>query len=305
MGHHHHDHSGHDHGGHHHHHAGKNLSIAFSLNLSFTIIEIVGGFLTNSMAILADAVHDLGDSFSLGLAWYLEKYSNKKRTTDFTYGYRRFSILAAFINSSILIIGSLAILFFAIPRLWDPPMPDAGGMIWLAILGIVVNGAAVLRLKKGESLNEKVVMLHLLEDVIGWAAVLVVGIVLLYFDLPILDPLLSIGLSCYIFWNVFKNFGKTVTIFLQKKPASFDEQTFKEKLIESNLITSVHDIHAWTMDGQYGVLTLHVKVSQFADKEQIVSLKAAIRKIASHSGINHTTIEVEYSDEDCGQPDCM
>ena len=301
MGHHH-DHSGHDH---HHHHAGKNLSIAFFLNLSFTIIEIIGGLLTNSMAILADAVHDLGDSFSLGLAWYLEKYSNKKRTKDFTYGYRRFSILAAFINSSILIIGSLSILFFAILRLWDPPMPDAGGMIWLAVLGIVVNGAAVLRLKKGESLNERVVMLHLLEDVLGWVAVLIVGIVLFYFDLPILDPLLSIGLSCYILWNVFKNFGKTVTIFLQKKPASFDEQNFKEKLIGSNLITSVHDIHAWTMDGQYGVLTLHIKVSQSAEKEQIVRMKDAIRKIASNFGINHTTIEVEYADEDCGQPDCM
>lgn len=300
--HHHHDHSGH---GHHHHHAGKNLSIAFFLNLSFTIIEIIGGLLTNSMAILADAVHDLGDSFSLGLAWYLEKYSNKKRTKDFTYGFRRFSILAAFINSSILIIGSLSILFFAIPRLWNPPMPDAGGMIWLAILGIIVNGAAVLRLKKGESLNEKVVMLHLLEDVLGWVAVFIVGLVLLYFDLPILDPLLSIGLSCYILWNVFKNFGKTVTIFLQKKPVGFDEIAFKESLKSSDLILSVHDIHAWTMDGQYGVLTLHVKVASFAEKEQIVNMKAKVRELAASYGIKHTTIEIEYNDEDCGQPDCI
>ena len=299
--HHHHDNSDH---GHHHHHTGKNLSIAFFLNLSFTIIEIIGGLLTNSMAILADAVHDFGDSFSLGLAWYLEKYSNKKRTKDFTYGYRRFSILAAFINSVVLIIGSLSILFFAIPRLWDPPMPDAGGMIWLAILGIVVNGAAVLRLQKGESLNEKVVMLHLLEDVLGWVAVLVVGVVLLYFDLPILDPLLSIGLACYVLWNVFKNFGKTVTIFLQKKPANFEEQSFKEKMSELEMITSVHDIHAWTMDGQYGVLTLHVKVTPSVEKEEIVKMKAAIRKTAAGYGINHTTIEIEYDDEDCGQPEC-
>ena len=190
---------GHDHHhGHHHQHDTKNISTAFFLNLAFTIIEIIGGLMTNSVAIMSDALHDLGDSLSLGLAWYFQKVAKKGRDKTFSYGYKRFSVLGAMINAIVLVVGSVFILQETIPRLWQPETPNVQGMFWLAILGIVVNGAAVLKLQKGTSLNEKVISLHLLEDVLGWAAVLVGSVLMYFFDLPIIDPLLSIGIAIFI-----------------------------------------------------------------------------------------------------------
>ena len=193
----------HHHHGHHHHHDTENISTAFFLNLAFTIIEIIGGLMTNSVSIMSDALHDLGDSLSLGLAWYFQKVAKKGRDKTFSYGYKRFSVLGAMINAIVLVIGSVFILQESIPRLWQPETPNAQGMFWLAILGILVNGAAVLKLKKGTSLNEKVISLHLLEDVLGWAAVLIGSVLMYFFDLPIIDPLLSIGIAFFILTNVF------------------------------------------------------------------------------------------------------
>jgi len=188
----------------HHHHTTENIKVAFFLNLSFTVIELVGGLLTNSMAILSDALHDLGDSVSLGLAWYFQRIAQKKSDLSYSYGYKRFSLLGAFINSLILSVGSIFILVEAIPRLFDPKQPDASGMIILAIIGVIVNGFAVLRLKKGKSINEKVVSLHLLEDVLGWLAVLIGSIVMYFFNLPVIDSLLSIGIAIFILLNVLE-----------------------------------------------------------------------------------------------------
>jgi len=130
------------------HHATGNIKVAFFLNLFFTIVEFIGGFYTNSLAIMSDAVHDLGDSLSLGMSWYFQKLSNKKANKYFSYGYGRFSLLGAIINSFVLIIGALFIIKEAIPRVLTPEDSDAKGMMWFAILGIIVNGAAVLKLKK-------------------------------------------------------------------------------------------------------------------------------------------------------------
>ena len=135
----------------HHNEDVKNIRVAFFLNLLFTVIEIVGGILTNSVAILSDAVHDLGDSFSLGLSCYFQKIAKRPRTRNYTYGYKRFSLLGAVINSVILTVGSVLILMNAIPRLFNPQQPDVKGMLLLAVLGVVVNGAAVLKLRKGRS----------------------------------------------------------------------------------------------------------------------------------------------------------
>ena len=200
----------HNHG---HHHATGNIKVAFFLNLSFTIIELIGGFYTNSLAIMSDAVHDLGDSLSLGLSWYFQKVSNKKATTNFSYGFARFSLLGAIINSVVLTVGSIFIISEAIPRIISPEVSDAVGMMWFAILGIIVNGVAVLRLKRGTSINERVVALHLLEDVLGWVAVLIASIVMQFWDLPILDPILSLLIAAYVLFNVFKNIKESFIIF--------------------------------------------------------------------------------------------
>ncbi|MBC5994428.1 cation diffusion facilitator family transporter [Pontibacter cellulosilyticus] len=304
-----HDHShghghGHGHGHSHHHHAGNNIKVAFFLNLSFTIIELIGGFWINSVAILSDAMHDLGDSLSLGLAWYFEKVSKRKRDAKFTFGYKRFSLLGAVVNSVILLVGSIFILTEAIPRIWDPEPVNAAGMVGFALLGIIVNGAAVLRLKGGESLNEKVVRLHLLEDVLGWVAVLVGGIILYFFDWPVIDPLLSLGITIFVLYNVVRNLRQSIKILLQGTPSHINTDEVKATLEALPNVASVHDLHIWTMDGTYNIMSMHAVMPQAIDPEQTGLLKQDIRKAMAEMNISHVTIELEQPGEICSFEGC-
>ena len=293
--------------GHHHHHLHDtgNIKVAFFLNLGFTIIEIIGGFWTNSLAILSDALHDLGDSLSLGLSWYFQKIASKGRDDTFSYGYRRFSILGAIINSIVLIVGSIFILIEAIPQLLDPSETNARGMMYLAILGIIVNGAAVMRLKKGKSLNEKVISLHLLEDVLGWFAVLIGSIIMIFYDVPVIDPFLSILISLYILFNVYKNLKHSLTIVLQGAPKGIDADELHKILTSVKVIEDVHDCHIWSLDGQYNVLTIHLVLDNNYDLERQAEIKKEIKSLLRKSAsIEHITIEFESSKEQCEHADC-
>ncbi|RWZ52316.1 cation transporter [Halobacillus fulvus] len=293
--------------GHHHHHhhvdttTGK-IKVAFFLNFGFTIIEIIGGLLTNSMAILSDALHDLGDSLSLGLAWFLQKFSQKEQTPDFSFGYKRFSLLAALINSVVLIVGSVFILTEAIPRLLNPEQPNTLGMMALAVLGILVNGAAVFRLRGGDSMNQKVMTWHLLEDVLGWVAVLIVSIVMTFADLPILDPIASIGITVFILYNVLKNFIKTMRLFLEAVPDHIDLDDIVEQMNAVTDIKSTHHTHLWSMDGEHHAFSTHVVVAADASKDEICGVKENIKGILEPIHLEHVTIEVEYEDEPCSIP---
>jgi 16S rRNA G966 N2-methylase RsmD len=163
--------------------SGKNLRIAFFLNLGFSVLEFFGGILVNSIAIVSDAIHDLGDSISLGTAWYLDKKSRQDPDKKYSFGYRRFSLLGALINSVVLIAGSVYVIYEAVGRLIHPQHSDAGGMLVFAIIGILVNGYAAWKMSSGKTLNEKVVSWHLLEDLLGWVAVMIVAIVLHFKDM--------------------------------------------------------------------------------------------------------------------------
>lgn len=298
----------HDHH-HHHHHTGEELSaanirLAFWLNTAFAIIEVAGGLLTNSVAILSDALHDFGDSLSLGLSWYFHKKAKKKRDNDYSYGYRRFSLLGAFINSLILVLGSVFIVQEAIARLVHPEQADARGMIVLAVIGIAVNALAMLRLKKGKSINERVVSLHFLEDVLGWAAVLIGSCVMYFYDVPILDPILSIGISCFILLNVYKNLRSIFKIILQGVPENSNDKEIREKLKGIAGVAGVHDIHAWSMDGEYNILTLHVVVNKSASSADIEKIKNDVRHCLEHLKFNHITIETEPAETQCQLQNC-
>lgn len=297
-----HSHNHHNH--HNHHHSTNNIRVAFWLNFVFTIIEIVGGLYTNSVAILSDALHDLGDTLALGLAWFLDKFSKKKRDKRYTYGYGRFSLLSAFINGIILLTGSIFILIEAVPRLINPVQPHAEGMIWLSIGGILFNGLAVLRLKSGRTQNEKVVTWHLMEDVLGWVAVLIGSILMFFFKVPVVDALLSVGFTLFILINVFKNFIATVRIFLQAKPENISEKEFVKKVEKLPDVLSVHDTHLWSMDGEEAVLTMHVVIEKDLSVSQIIDLKRSIRELGHQEEINHITVEVEYETEECELGNC-
>lgn len=291
---------------HHHTHShdtsgsgGKNIALAFFLNLFFCIIELVGGLLTNSVAILSDALHDLGDSVSLGMAWYFQKVSNRKPDGKYTYGYKRFSILSALLNSLILLSGSVVVLYESINRLFEPVQSDAKGMLLLAVLGVLVNGFAALRLRKGGSLNERVVSLHLLEDVLGWVAVLIASVVMIFTDWSILDPILSIGISCFILYNVYQNLRKAFRIILQGKPDDVDEADLRESLLGLSPVIALHDLHIWTMDSEYLVLTVHLVLPDTTTENERQALRAAAHELLKTKGIQHATIEMESASENC------
>jgi cobalt-zinc-cadmium efflux system protein len=286
------------------HQSTDNIKIAFLLNFFFTIIEVVGGLWTNSVAILADALHDLGDTVALGLSWYFAKISQKKRDNQFSYGYKRFSLLGALISSLILVVGSTLILVEVIPRLINPANVKVEGMMLLAILGVITNGAAALRLQQGQTQNERIVMLHLLEDVLGWVAVLITSLVMLVVKLPVLDPILSMLITSYILWNVVKNLRETVNVFLQAIPSTLNKQQLEAALMEQLPIYSIHDWHLWSMDGEYHVVSCHVVVAPHLSVAEIITIKKQVRKILNQYNIQHLTIEIEYEHEVCELENC-
>ncbi len=297
----------HDHT-HGHAHAGDtdNIKVAFFLNLAFTVAEIFGGLWTNSVTILSDALHDLGDSLSLGLSWYLDRYAQRGRSERYSYGYARFSVLGALINSIVLIVGSILILSEAVPRILNPEPSDARGMFFFAIGGILINGLAVLRLRGGKSINVQVVAWHLLEDVLGWVAVLVVSIVLMFREIQVLDPILSIVITLYVLYNVVVNLKKTLGLFLQSVPEGLTTEEIDEALLGVRGVESTHHTHVWSLDGVHHVLTTHVVVDACATREEVLEIKERAKDCIEEIDveIQHITVEIEYNDEVCRMPPC-
>ncbi|WP_017731347.1 cation diffusion facilitator family transporter [Nafulsella turpanensis] len=289
----------HSHSHAHAHGATKNIAFAFFLNIGFTIFEIIGGFYVNSVAILSDALHDLGDSLSLGVSWYLQKKSEKGANEKFTFGYKRFSLLGALINSLVLILGSVFVVYQAIQRIMEPEPTDAKGMLLFAIVGVAVNGFAALRLRKGESMNEKVLSWHLMEDVLGWVAILVTSIVIMIWDIHILDPILSLCIAVFILWNVIKRLRETMYVFLQGAPKEVDLGELKTSIQQIEHVVSVHHTHLWMLNEENKVFTIHVTVDQLSGIPEIIRIKNKIKELLKGKQVSHATIDIEFEDETC------
>lgn len=289
----HHDH--HDH----HHSSNKNLKLAFFLNAAFTIFEFIGGVYVNSVAIISDAVHDLGDTLSLGTSWYLQNKSRKEGNTRFSFGYQRFSLLGALINSLVLIAGSAFVITEAIKRLIEPEYSDAGGMLVFAIVGVAVNGFAAWKLSKGTSINEKVVSWHLVEDVLGWLAVMIAAIILHFYETPYLDPALSLLITLYILWNVFKRLKEVLFIFLQGVPKEIDLKEIETKLNTIPNIASLHHMHVWSLEGTDHVFTTHIKLKNISHFHQFLEVKNSVKNTLKEYNFHHYTIETELDEETC------
>ena len=287
---------------HHHSHdhsSTKNLKVAFFLNLGFSILEIFGGLYVNSVAIVSDAIHDIGDSLSLGTAWYLDIKSKKNADKKYSYGYGRFSLLGALINSLVLITGSVFVIYEAIQRLITPESSDAAGMILFAILGIVINGYAAWKLSGGKSLNEKVISWHLLEDVLGWVAVLLVAIILQFKDIQYLDPALSLLITAYILWGVFGRLKETLNVFLQEVPKGIVIKDIESDLLKINHVHSLHHTHVWSLEGENHVFTTHLKLYEIKDLCELTKIKEAAKEVLNKYNFEHCTIEIELDEEKC------
>lgn len=277
----------------HHHHkkAGQNLAFVFFMNLTFNIIVIVGGLATNSMAILADCIHDLSDTISIALAWLLERVAQRDSTDNYSYGYQRFSILGAVIISVFVIIMALVILNEAIPRLFHPEGVDAGGMLVVAIVGIIFKSISVYRLHEGETFNEKAILFHQLGDVFEWIAILILSLVLMFWDgAPYLDPFVSIGIALWLLFNLGRNLYKSVEVLLQKTPDYFDVDEFKTQILAIEGVNAIDDFHIWSLDGIDSVMTLKVDVNF---KEDVEKIKKEIYTISKKYHVVDITIELD------------
>ena len=284
----------------HEHNASENIKIAFLLNLGFSILEAIGGFLTNSISIFTDSIHDFGDSISIGISYLLEKQSNKDPNHKYTYGYLRYSLLGALITSIILLTGSVVVIYNAIPRIIHPEEINHDAMIIFAIFGVIINGYAAYRTSHGEKHNEKAINLHMLEDVFGWIAVLIGSIFIKIYNLTIIDPILSILITIYILFHVYKYIKEVFDIFMEKVPDNININDIKKNVEEKfEMIKNIHHIHVWSLDGVNNYMTLHVELNEDINKDDLIKLKQDIKKELNKTGINHVTLEFDYFGEKC------
>ena len=277
----------------------KNILVAFLLNFAFSLFEIVGGIFTGSVAIVSDAVHDMGDAASIAISYFLEKKSKKQPDERYTYGYARCSVIGSAITTVILLIGSCAVIYNAAGRMIAPTEINYSGMIGFAMVGVAVNFCAAFFTREGESLNQKAVNLHMLEDVLGWTVVLVGAIVMKFTNFALIDPLMSIGVAVFILINAVKNLKEAVDLFLEKTPRGIAVKEMKEHIRELDGVLDVHHIHIWSMDGHNNYATMHIVTN--ADHHQI---KDAIREELREHGIGHVTLELETEDEHCHEKCC-
>lgn len=277
----------------------RNILIAFILNLSFSIFEFIGGFLTGSAAILSDAVHDIGDAASIGLSFYLEKKSKKQPDENYTYGYARYSVVGGCITTLILLIGSVLVICNAVHRALNPIKINFDGMIIFAALGVCINLCAAFFTREGGSVNQKAVNLHMLEDVLGWVVVLVGAIVMRFTGFALVDPIMSIGVAAFILANAIRNLKGAVDIFLEKVPCGACVTDVIEQVEKIDGVLGVHHIHLWSLDGHNSFATLHVVTD-----EDAYEIKGLIRDKLRRHGIGHITIETERSYEQCRENFC-
>ena len=276
----------------------KNILIAFILNLAFSIFEFFGGMLTNSVAIMSDSIHDLGDALSIGISYFLEIKSKKKADNKYTYGYARYSVLGGVITTTILVVGSILVIVSSIKRLINPVDINYSGMIILAIVGVIINTLAAYITKDGDSINQSAVNIHMLEDVLNWVVVLIGAIIMNFTDIKILDPLMSIGVALFILISSFKNLKRVLDLFLEKTPNDIDIEKLKKHLLKIKDVDDIHHIHVWSMDGYNNYATMHVVTKS----KNIKELKKEIREELEEHNINHAILETE--DEECDNKEC-
>jgi cobalt-zinc-cadmium efflux system protein len=271
----------------------ERVRLAAFLNVAFTVLEVVGGLWTNSLAILSDALHDFGDSTALIISWFFERGAKKSPDARYTFGYQRLSLFSALFSASILVGGSIVIIVQAIPRFFNPEPVNAFGMVGIAIVGIAFNGAGFFLLKKGESLNEKVLSWHLLEDVLGWVAILAGGVIIYFWQFYLIDPILTVALTAFILYNVAKNLREAINILLQGVPKHINLEAVKQDITAIKGVIGIHDIHIWSLEGETDVFTAHVVLDDETLKEQPEETKQTIKETLQTHHIEHSTIELE------------
>ena len=255
--------------------------LAFFLNLGYASVEFIAGGIFGSSAVLADSVHDLGDAIAIGISAFLESISNREEDSNYTLGYKRFSLLGAMVTAVILMTGSVLVILENITKLFHPQPINDEGILWLGIIAVI---------RKGQTKNESILSLHFLEDTLGWVAVILMAIVLRFTDLYILDPLLSLAISIFILSKAIPRFWSTLRIFLDAVPEGVDIQQVKSDLEQLDYVASINQLNLWTMDGLEKNAIVHVCLEHVNHMEVC---KEAIRTLLKDCGFQNVTIEVD------------
>lgn len=286
---------------HHHHHvtpdsATRNIGIAFWLNLMFAVVELIGGLYSQSLAVMSDALHDFGDAASLGISYFLQAKSSQGPSESFSYGLRRLSLLSAVVTGLILSAGAIYILSESLLSFHEAREPHGMGMLGLSLLGMTVNGIAAWRMGHGHTHNEKMLKWHLIEDILGWVAVFIGSLGIIFLKWNWLDPVLAFVIALFVLYNVIRRLKASVTLFLQGNPNPGALRLFRENVVELEAVNEAHDVHFWSLDGVRHVLSMHVVLS---DLSQAPLVKEKIRALALSLGDCHLTIEIESIQEHC------
>lgn len=264
------------------------ILIAFLLNLLFSVFEFAGGILTGSVAILSDSLHDMGDAASIGISYFLERKSKRPADGKFTYGYARYSVLGGLITTLILVFGSVTVIYNAVMRLIYPVEIDYNGIIIFAIVGVVVNFAAAYFTHKGDSVNQRAVNLHMLEDVLGWLIVLIGSVVMKFTDIRAIDPILSVAVSGFLLFASVRNLKRIFDILLEKAPLDIDVTELKKDISEIEGVNEVTELYLHTLDGKKHFAAL--KISSVDE-----SIFNNIKELLKQRGITKVIIEHRVS----------
>jgi cobalt-zinc-cadmium efflux system protein len=282
----------------HHSSEGKNLIFATFLNFVITIVEIIGGILSNSLALLSDAIHNLGDTFAIMLAYIANRISGKDATKEKTFGYKRIEILAALLNSVILIVITIFLFIEAYHRIITPEPIKGKLMLIVALIGLVANYGAVWILKKDShtNINIRAAYLHLLGDTISSVAVILAAILISYFEIFWVDPIITFIIGLYILKEAYSILKEALDILMQSTPVSINISEIVREIEKSDEVDNVHHVHSWKLDDKQIHFECHIDVN----KDMLISetdlLHLEIEKILKNKfGISHVTLQFEYN----------
>lgn len=281
----------------------ENIKIAFLLNLAFSIVEAIGGILTNSISIISDSLHNLGDSITIGINYIFEKKSKKLPNKEYSYGYLRYTMLGSLIASFILLVGSVVIIYNVVPRLIKPLSVNYDAMIIFGIFGLLINLYATIKIMRSKDKDKKI-NTHMIEDTVIWLFILTGSICIKVFDLVIIDPILSLLIAVYILYQVYKYMKNIYNIFMEKVPKNVKIDEIKKDIEENENIDNVHHIHIWSMDGVNNYMTAHIHLNKVLSEEEIIKTKNDVKNKLMEDKINHITLEVEYFNERCDSSKC-
>lgn len=281
----------------------ENIKIAFLLNLAFSIVEAIGGILTNSISIISDSLHNLGDSITIGINYIFEKKSKKLPNKEYSYGYLRYTMLGSLIASFILLVGSVIIIYNVVPRLIKPLSVNYDAMIIFGIFGLLINLYATIKIMRSKDKDKKI-NTHMIEDTIIWLFILTGSICIKVFDLVIIDPILSLLIAVYILYQVYKYMKNIYNIFMEKVPKNVKIDEIKKDIESNENIDNVHHIHIWSMDGVNNYMTAHIHLNKILNEEEIIKTKNDVKNKLKEDKINHITLEVEYFNEKCDSSNC-